>query len=261
MPETAHDEHDSQVAKNHHMRYPTAAQRVVHIIAEPCGEGDVPALPKLLDGMSKVRLAKIHHEVVAHDLGDSSGDVGIAGEITIDLHREIEGGKQQYGARVVERVGVHNVDRIGHQVCDTDLLDHSPQRQLHAGAEIVIGKRLVFVKLMQKVLRALDRARHQLRKEHHKQREESKVVFDFLTSAVHVDGVGQRLKHMERNANWQNEMKQRKRDARILLARLSEKKLKYLKTNNSPRLLTRLIPSRALFILSESCPPHSDPTK
>src|SRR5271157_5010731 len=126
MPETTNQEHDGQVAQENHMGHPAATQWVRHVVAEPCGQRDVPALPELLDGAGKVRLAKIHHQIVAHDFGDPSGDIGVAREVTVNLYREVERCEQKHRTRVVGRVRIDDVYRISDQVRNTDLFDHSP---------------------------------------------------------------------------------------------------------------------------------------
>jgi hypothetical protein len=57
------------------------------------------------------------------------------------------------------------------------------------------------MKLVQNVLRTLDRTCHQLRVIEHVESQIPKVALRFLVAAIHLDGVAQRLKGMERQPN------------------------------------------------------------
>src|SRR4029077_20846800 len=63
---------------------------------------------------------------------------------------------------------------------------------------------MLFVKLVEQVLRALDRACDQLGKKHHVQGVNAEVVFGPLVSAVDLDDITEALKSMKREPDRQD---------------------------------------------------------
>src|SRR5580698_7590245 len=90
VPQPAYGKGYEQVEVEPRRAHAIAAERNVDIVAEPGGERDVPALPELAIALREVRMIEVGHELKAHNPGASDGDVGVAGEIGVDLH-----GKQQ----------------------------------------------------------------------------------------------------------------------------------------------------------------------
>jgi len=58
------------------------------MVSEPVGERDVPAAPKIRDRNGKVWLAEVWGELNPKKFGCAEGDVGVPGEVSIDLKRE-----------------------------------------------------------------------------------------------------------------------------------------------------------------------------
>lgn len=99
VPEAAHQKDYEGVADAHHQGAAAASQRDVEVIAEPGGEGDVPPPPELCDVAREVGVGEVAHQVDAEEAGGTDGDVGVAGEVAVDLKGEEEGSQHQRAAR------------------------------------------------------------------------------------------------------------------------------------------------------------------
>jgi hypothetical protein len=55
----------------------------------------VPAPPEVLDVGGEVGALEVDHQIEAHHAGSANGDVGVAGEVAVDLDREEQGGDDQ----------------------------------------------------------------------------------------------------------------------------------------------------------------------
>lgn len=64
-----------------------ASKRDVEVVLKPFGEGDVPPLPELSGVTGLVRRVEVLRQIEAHQHSDTCGDVGVAGEVGIDLKR------------------------------------------------------------------------------------------------------------------------------------------------------------------------------
>ena len=100
MPEAADDHREHQVAVGAALAAAVAAEGDVEVIAEPGREADVPAAPEILRAGREVGQVEIQHQLEAQALGDAPGDVGVAGEVAVDL--EGEGVDRQQGEAAVE---------------------------------------------------------------------------------------------------------------------------------------------------------------
>ena len=74
------------------------------------------------------------------ELGGADGDVGVPGEVPVDLEGEEDGPEDE--GRAGERLGVvetHvDVGRTG--VGDDDLLEHAPEDEAHAVSPLFVGE-------------------------------------------------------------------------------------------------------------------------
>lgn len=92
MPETGEEKNDQNIDVFPYFAVPVSAQRNVQIIPEPTCQGDVPSSPEISYADGHIRGVEIIDQFKAHNPGSTSGDVGVAAKVTIDLH-----GKQQAG--------------------------------------------------------------------------------------------------------------------------------------------------------------------
>lgn len=74
-------------------------QGEVEVIPNPAGEGDVPTLPELAQRGRDVRVVEVFRDSDAEYEGGAQCDVGIGGEIEIDLESKQEGQGQHVNSR------------------------------------------------------------------------------------------------------------------------------------------------------------------
>lgn len=94
VPETAKEENDKGVPDNLRLGTTAATERNVHIIPEPCRQGNVPSAPELRDIPTEIRDVEIPHQIDSEELGRSYRDVRVSGEVPVNLERK-EHGRQQ----------------------------------------------------------------------------------------------------------------------------------------------------------------------
>src|SRR5262249_20773715 len=106
MPEPADEEDDHEIEVPVPDRHAVSAERDVEIVPKPAGQGDVPPLPEVRDGIREVRPLEVGHEVDSHDFRGADRDMGVSGEVAVDLKREEvdpkEHGQPMVPCRVVE---------------------------------------------------------------------------------------------------------------------------------------------------------------
>ena len=88
MPEAGEQPHDGNIPKLHRKPPAVAAQRDVHIVAEPRAHGDVPPPPEIRNALRAVGVVEVFKEVKAEQLPEADRHIRIAGKVEIDLKRE-----------------------------------------------------------------------------------------------------------------------------------------------------------------------------
>src|SRR5207244_1213776 len=106
--------------------------------------------------------------------------------------------------REIRRMREVAVDGRRDSISDAGLLDESRQEYHHCAPHVDIGKLLGRNELRQKVHCAHNRPCDQWREKTHEQRKIDKIRNGTLLPAVHVDRVAHRVKRVEANADWQN---------------------------------------------------------
>lgn len=87
MPQSAEQKDYHDVEHPTADTHTTAAKGDIEIVAEPCGERDMPSVPKLTDAGAEIGCAEVIHKVVAHRLGTAESYGAIAEEVAIYLER------------------------------------------------------------------------------------------------------------------------------------------------------------------------------
>ena len=169
----------------------------------------MPAAPELGNVAAEVRIAEVAHQTYAEQLGGADGDVGIAGEVAVDLDGEEDGGQGQGAAAVVGVILEHRVDEQGTAVGHGNFLEQSPQYLAQAVHRRVIVEAAGVRELREQVGGPLDGSGHQLREETHEGEKPDDVAGGLKFSAIHVDAVAQRLEGVETDAHRQDKVKQK----------------------------------------------------
>src|SRR5262245_48730649 len=101
-------------------------QTDVQIIAEPTGETDMPAMPKLPNISRCIRQVEVENELESEPTSRAAGNVGITGKIAIDLNGKGEGCEDNHRAA---RVGlmVNHFHEWREVVRECDFFEHSPE--------------------------------------------------------------------------------------------------------------------------------------
>ena len=113
-----------------------AAERDVEEVAQEARERHVPAPPEVAEPGRPVGLRKFCGKTKPEQQREADRDVGIAGEVAVDLGGVAVGGQQHVGPAVGLRDGEHRFDeRPGQIVGDHDLLDQAERDQREPGAD------------------------------------------------------------------------------------------------------------------------------
>ena len=206
VPEPGDEEDDEDVADGLGLGDAGSAKGDVEVVSEPGGEGDVPTPPELGDVAGEVGELEVGHQLEAEELGGADGDVGVPGEVPVDLEGEEDGAEDEGGAG--EGLGVvetHvDVGRTG--VGDDDLLEHAPEDEAHAVAPLLVGEFAGRGDLWQEVGGALDGSSDELREEGDEGGEGDGVSGGLEVAPVDVDGVGEGLEGVEGDADGQDDL-------------------------------------------------------
>ena len=206
VPEPGDEEDDEDVADGLGLGDAGPAKGDVEVVAEPGGEGDVPAPPELGDVAGEVGELEVGHQLKAEELGGTDGDVGVSGEVPVDLEGEEDSTEDEGGAG--ERFGVvetHvDVGRTG--VGHDDLLEHAPEDKAHAVAPLLVGELPRGSDLWQQVGGPLDGSGDELREKGDKGTKGDGITGGLEVAPVDVDGVGEGLEGVEGDADRQDDL-------------------------------------------------------
>src|SRR6266404_1674049 len=92
MPKTAYEKNNENIRPRSKPTASIAAQGNIKVFPEPGREGNMPALPELLDIRGEIGKGKISGHVKPEDFGAADRDIGIAAEIAINLDGKIISG-------------------------------------------------------------------------------------------------------------------------------------------------------------------------
>ena len=208
VPQSAHQEDDERVTDNLRLRAAAAAQRNIHVIPEPGGQGNVPTPPEFGDIPAEIRDVEVPHQLDTEQLGCADGNIRIAGEVPVDLEGKKDGGQQQRAAALRLVGGKHLVHEDGAVIGNDHLLEQAPENLPQPVDTLLVRKGARLPELRQQVRRPFDRAGHQLREETDKSKELDDVAGGRQLSAENVDGITQRLEGIETDTHGKDHLDQ-----------------------------------------------------
>ena len=166
----------------------------------------MPAPPEFSDVAGEVGELEVGHQLETEELGGTDGDVGVPGEVAVDLKGEEDGTEDECGAGEGLGVAEAHVDVGRTGVGNDDLLEHAPEDEAHAVAPLLIVEGAGRGDLRQEVGGPLDGSRYELGEEGNEGCKGDGVAGGLEVAAVDVDGVGEGLEGVEGDANGQNDL-------------------------------------------------------
>ena len=170
VPEAAQEHGNEEVDFGAGEAKAISAEGDVEVIAEPGGEADVPALPEFTHAGGGVGKVEIEHDIKAENEGGAASDIGIAGEIAVDLESEGDGGEKDHrsGGGVV---AVNHFHERGEIIGNDDFFEHSPDAEPETFAKHGNGDGASFAELREEMAGAFDRAGDELWKKRNEREE------------------------------------------------------------------------------------------
>ena len=205
VPDAAHDENNHDVQIFARLPPAVAAERDVDVIAEPVGERLMPAAPEIGDARGKIRAVKILAHLVAQHLRGADRYFGVAREVAVNLESVQDSRQNNHSPGVISGRGIDRVYDNCHPVSEHELQEEAPDHAQETVTHVFIVKTFRRRELWQHVSRTLNRAGHYFGEERHEQRVPREIPLGRDSAAVNVDHVAERLQHIERNPDRDDE--------------------------------------------------------
>ena len=165
----------------------------------------MPPAPKVGDIRGEIGLSEIQAQLYPEQTGDTSGNIGIAREIAIDLKREQvrphQQGKTTEPVRLLKDTIDHRSDTVGQE----DLLKVTDQDELAGRGDHLFGHHAPLFQLRDQSGRSLDWAGDQLGEERDVEGKEGEIPLNGLFAAINIDRVGQRLEGKKTDTDRQQD--------------------------------------------------------
>jgi hypothetical protein len=152
VPEAAEEKHDDGVEVGGTLPAVGVGERGVDVVAEPVGEGDVPAAPEVGDVDGLVGAVEVVGDGEAEEEAEAHGDVGVAGEVEVDLEGVGVDADQDFGSAVEGR-GVEDAVGyvVGEEVGDEEFFDQAGGDEEEGSAPLRGGEGKGLLKLLDEV--------------------------------------------------------------------------------------------------------------
>lgn len=185
-----------------------ATQGDIDVIAEPCGERDMPTPPKLRYVATEIRYVEVAHQFDTEQLGCAYGYVGVAREVAVNLNGKQHGCEQECAARVSGIVSENGIHVGGTIVRHDNLFEQSPEDLAHAVHRLRIVEMPLLQELRQEIGGAFDRSGNELGKERQECGKGNYVMRGLYLTAVNVYGIGKGLEGVETDTHRQNQVQE-----------------------------------------------------
>ena len=164
-------------------------------------------MPEFLGALRHVWCVEVFHQRNAEQPRGADRHIGVGGKVAVDLQGIRHCGERQLQTGKLRRISVCSVDQNRQIICEQHLLDRALDEPFGGKAHIVRSCAARLLDLREQVLRALDRAGQDCRKEGGEQRKIEEIALGF-TTAVHVDHIAADDERVERNADRQSKLRQ-----------------------------------------------------
>ena len=198
VPQAAQHHGDRQVDVGHHLGA-RSGQGKVKVVAQPIGETQVPPPPEIGQVGGQVRAVEINRQTDAQQHAHATGNVGVAGEIEVQLQRISVDRNQRFGAAIERGRIEYAIDQVLRQkIGQKDFLQQPQADQKERPAAFGPIERRPLGKLGHQIGHARDRPGQQGGKKGYRGQVFQRTAGAFRVSAVEIDGVSQRLKGIKR---------------------------------------------------------------
>ena len=164
----------------------------------------MPPPPEFSNAPGKIGGFKIFGQPDAEHLGHAQGDVHIAGEIGVQLHRVAQHRQGHIQPLVILPVVKHRVCQHRSPFRHHHLFEKAPQDPLDAVHHIVIVKAVGLKQLGSQVRIFSDGALEDLGKIHNIQGILERILLRLADTPVHIDTVADGLEGIEGDSQWQH---------------------------------------------------------
>ena len=164
-------------------------QRNVEIVPQPTRQRNVPPAPKLGDVCGEIRLIEIPHQVDTKQPTQTSRNIRVSGEITVDLKREEIRRQEQLGPAAQAWILETYVHDRTKGVRQRHLLEIADEDQLDPDRHRRPGDAPRSDKPGEQVRRPLDRTRDKLREVGHEQGKREWISCRLDPPAIDINGV------------------------------------------------------------------------
>ena len=187
-------------------RIAVAAQGDVEVILKPVAEGDVPTFPETGGIGGLVGRIEVEGEIEPHEHGDTNGDVGIAGEVGIDLKGIDEEGREILERGVEEGIFKNAVDKRDCQPIGQDeFFAEAVEYPEYGNAELATGEEEWFVELGDELVGTNNGTRHELGEESGVEGKVENIVGGAYLAFIDIDYIANVLEGEKADAYRQND--------------------------------------------------------
>ena len=110
MPKTTYGKNNNRIERRTEQTFTRASQWEVNMLTEPSGQSDMPTSPEVLDVGGEIWALKVYGDIDSEQFSHPNCDIGIPGEITVQLNTIKQGGKQKArgrGTGIIRKVVVY----------------------------------------------------------------------------------------------------------------------------------------------------------
>src|ERR1022692_543553 len=141
------------------------------------------------------------------------GDIGVPGEVAIDLVSKEKGGDAKLQAVEIPWSSIDIVDIQRQAISNHYLLEKPPRDPLQPTSDQRVIKVVDLVELVDKTLRPLNRPRHQLWEKHHIRSIYQEILLRLVPPLINLDHIAEALEGVKRQTDRQNDMEDRLRQS------------------------------------------------
>ena len=209
MPKTGEQPHDCNIAKLGSKSPTVAAKRDIHIIPEPCTEGNVPAPPKFRNAFRDIRIIKVFEETESEHFSEADCHIRVSRKIKIQLQSEGDNAKPRaYNGELISRQLRDSFPDESYVVCKEDFFTQTAHKAFYAVTK-QINAMYTVVYLVCNCLIANDGARNQLWEQRNIRAERQNVFLHLRISAIHINGIAHGLKGVKGDTDGEQQIRLR----------------------------------------------------